>query len=83
MDEQIALSEDQKHTSQVAKVHYQKVKSTITAQKGNECMDKLRNTENSIASIRDVNALADNNISHVHFKISDRVSIENLSEKKM
>ena len=45
-------------------------------------MDKLRNTEISIASIRDVNALADNNISHVHFKISDRVSIENLSEKE-
>ena len=68
-EDQMALSEDQKHTSQVAKVHYQKVTSRIKAQKGNECMDKLRNTENSISSIRDINVTATNETS-IRFEIS-------------
>ena len=68
-EDQMALSEDQKHTSQVAKVHYQKVTSRIKAQKGNDCMDKLRNTENSISSIRDINETATNE-SSIRFEIS-------------
>ena len=68
-EDQMALSEDQKHTSQVAKVHYQKVTSRIKEQKGNDCMDKLRNTENSISSIRYINETATNE-SSIRFEIS-------------
>ena len=42
IDEQIILSEDQKHTSFVARVHYQKLQSRDIATKGKEVMDKLR-----------------------------------------
>ena len=45
--EQEMLSEDQKHTSQVAKVHYKKQQSREVAQKGKHCMEKLRNENSS------------------------------------
>ena len=42
LEEQQALSEDQKHTSFVAKVHYQKLNSRDIAEKGKQAMAKLR-----------------------------------------
>ena len=40
--EQFWLSEDQKHSSTVARVHYKKLRSRDVARKGQECMRKLR-----------------------------------------
>jgi len=47
VEERQALTEDQKHTSNVAKVHYNKQKSHDVAQKGKACMDRLRNSGES------------------------------------
>ena len=41
-NEQLWLSEDQKHGSTVARVHYKKLRSRDVASKGRECMRKLR-----------------------------------------
>ena len=52
--DQAALSQDQKHTSHLAKVHYQKLHSRAIAERGQESMNKLRSitaNENVIASI--------------------------------
>ena len=59
VNEQEQLSKDQKHTSLVAKVHYQKLKSHKVAQKAKECMNKLRNQEYSTRSIVDINNSVD------------------------
>ena len=42
LEEQRFVSEDQKHSSNVARVHYQKLRSRDVAIKGRSCMDKLR-----------------------------------------
>ena len=42
LQEQRFLSEDQKHSSNVARVHYQKLRSRDVALKGRSCMEKLR-----------------------------------------
>ena len=41
-EEQRIFSEDQKHSSAVAKVHYQKQRSREVALKGHECLQKLQ-----------------------------------------
>ena len=41
-DEQTCLSEDQKHTSNVAKIHYQKLRSENVAMKAKLCLEKLK-----------------------------------------
>ena len=51
IDDQHALSEDQKHTSLVAKIHYQKTNSRLIAEKGKACMDKLRDENKSLQVI--------------------------------
>ncbi|XP_078384349.1 uncharacterized protein LOC144666818 [Oculina patagonica] len=45
--EQQNLSEDQKHSSAVAKVHYQKQRSREVAVKAHECLQKLQGTKGS------------------------------------
>ena len=45
--EQEILSEDQKHSSAVAKVHYQKQRSREVAVKAHECLQKLQGTKGS------------------------------------
>ena len=42
VEEQQAVSEDQKHSSNVARVHYQKLRSRNVALKGRKCKEKLR-----------------------------------------
>ena len=42
VEEQQSISEDQKHTSQVAKVHYQKLHSRDVAKKSRACLEKLK-----------------------------------------
>ena len=46
-EEQRILSEDQKHSSAVAKVHYQKQRSREVALKGHECQGKLQGAKGS------------------------------------
>ena len=41
------MSEDQKHSSAVAKVHYQKQRSREVALKGHECLQKLQGVKGS------------------------------------
>ena len=45
--EQRILSEDQKHSSAVAKIHYQKQRSREVAVKGHECLQKLQGSKGS------------------------------------
>ena len=53
--EQRILSEDQKHSSGVAKVHYQKQKSREVAVKAHECLQKLQGVKGSELD-KDVNS---------------------------
>ena len=46
-EEQRILSEDQKHSSAVTKVHYQKQRSREVALKGHECLQKLQGSKGS------------------------------------
>ena len=46
-EEQRILSEDQTHSSAVAKVHYQKQRSREVALKGHECLQKLQGAKGS------------------------------------
>lgn len=45
VEEQQVVSEDQKHSSNVARVHYQKLRSREVAMRGRRCMEKLRGKE--------------------------------------
>ena len=53
--EQRILSEDQKHSSAVAKVHYQKQRSREVAVKAHECLQKLQGVKGSEVD-KDVNS---------------------------
>ena len=46
-EEQRTLSEDQKHSSAVAKVRYRKQRSREVALKGHECLQKLQGAKGS------------------------------------
>ena len=54
--EQANLSQDQKHTSAVAKIHYQKRKSEDIAAKAKKIMDKLRDRNESLSVINLINS---------------------------
>ena len=53
-EEQATISLDQKHTSNVAKIHYQKVKSREIAQKSKDLIEKLRDGTNSIETLKTI-----------------------------
>ena len=55
VEEQASISEDQKHSSRVARVHYQKVNSQNIALKGKTIMDKLRDSTGATESISTIN----------------------------
>ena len=42
LEEQELISRDQKHTSNVARIHYRKKRLRVVAEKGNHCIKKLR-----------------------------------------
>ena len=54
--EQANLSQDQKHTSTVAKIHYQKLKSEDVAAKAKKIMDKFRDKIESSSVINLINS---------------------------
>ena len=71
IDEQKILSEDQKHTSLVAKVHYQKLRSRDVAEKGRNVMDKLRDGTKSQQTISSIeNALITKQTDEPDFQIA-------------
>ena len=47
LEEQKCLSEDQKHTLNVAKIHYQKLRSENIAMKAKSCLEKLQDSSKS------------------------------------
>ena len=55
VDEQTYLSEDQKHTSNVAKIHYQKLRSENIAMKAKSCLEKLQDSSKSSEQLAAVN----------------------------
>ncbi|XP_068728997.1 uncharacterized protein [Montipora capricornis] len=65
--EQQVLSEDQKHSSVVAKVHYQKQRSREVAVKAHECLQKLQGTKGSEVDI-EVNSRFGSSSSTVTFE---------------
>ncbi|XP_066916716.1 uncharacterized protein [Clytia hemisphaerica] len=66
--EQEIISEDQKHSSDVAKVHYKKKQSRIVATQGRQCMEKMLGTtrkdhqEACSGVLRDLAAMSRNTI---------------------
>ena len=55
VEEQAFLSEDEKHTSNVAKIHYQKIKSENIAMKAKWCLGKLQDSSKSSEQLTAVN----------------------------
>ena len=55
VDEQTYLSEDQKHTSNVAKIHYQKLRSENITMKAKSCLEKLQDSSKSSEQLAAVN----------------------------
>ena len=55
LDEQTCLSENQKHTSNVAKIHYQKLRSENIAMKARSCLEKLQDSSKSSEQLSEVN----------------------------
>lgn len=54
LDEQNAISEDQKHTSLVAQVHYKKLHSRSVAEKAKQSMDKLRDNSAAVGTLQKI-----------------------------
>ena len=74
--EQRILSEDQKHSSAVAKVHYQKQRSREVAVKAHECLQKLQGSKGSEVD-EDVHARIDVSTS------SSTLSVETIENASM
>ena len=55
LDEQTCLSVYQKHTSNVAKIHYQKLRSENIAMKVRLCLKKLQDSSKSSEQLSEVN----------------------------
>ena len=79
-EEQRILSEDQKHSSAVAKVHYQKQRSREVASKGHECQQKLQGAKGSEVD-EDVHAKLGDPISNALPSV-EKVQIISFSPKK-
>ena len=79
-EEQRILSEDQKHSSAVAKVHYQKQRSREVALKGHESLQKLQGAKGSEVD-EDVHARLGDSISNALPSV-EKVQIISSSPKK-
>ena len=81
LDEQTCLSEDQKHTSNVAKIHYQKLRSENIAMKARSCLEKLQDSRKSSEKLSEVNkATHSSNKTNLE---RDEPSKEGLRQKKV
>lgn len=68
VEEQSHISEDQKHTSNVAKVFYKKLHSRSIAEKGKAAMDKLCDNTASVSKLQEIRALKEQKID---FQVQD------------
>jgi len=79
IEEQLILSEDQKHTSNVARVYYKKQRSQEVAKKGARCMEKLRNNSACKQNLISINSTIAENIDHetdFNMKTSEKSNID-------
>ena len=81
LDEQTCLSEDQKHTSNVAKIHYQKLRSENIAMKARSCLEKLQDSSKSSEQLSEVNKAAHSS-NKINFE-RDEPSKQGLRQKKV
>ena len=81
LDEQACLSEDQKHTSNVAKIHYQKLRSENIAMKARSCLENLQNSSKSSEQLSEVNK-ATHSSNKINFE-RDEPSKHGLRQKKV
>ena len=78
IEEQYSLSEDQKHTSNVAKVHYKKLRSHTVAERGKQAMVKLRSEELSTSKVKEINNLItgqDKECDKIDFSVNENALI--------
>ena len=80
LDEQTCLSEDQKHTSNVAKIYHQKLRSKNIATKTGSCLEKLQDLSKSSEHLSEVNK-ATHSSNKIDFEI-DEPSKQELRQKK-
>ena len=80
-EEQTCLSEDQKHTSNVAKIHYQKLRSENIAMKARSCLEKLQDSSKSSEQLSEVNK-ATHSSNKINFE-RDEPSKQGLRQKKV
>ena len=80
LDEQICLSEDQKHTSNVAKIHYHKLRSENIAMKARSCLEKLQDSSKSSEQLSEV-IKATHSSNKIDFE-RDEPSRQGLRQKK-
>ena len=81
LDEQTCLSEDQKHTSNVAEIHYQKLRSENIAMKARSCLEKLQDSSKSSEQLSEVNK-ATHSSNKINFE-RDEPSKQGLRQKKV
>ena len=81
LDEQTCLSEDQKHTSNAAKIHYQKLRSENIAMKARSCLEKLQDSSKSSEQLSEVNK-ATHSSNKINFE-RDEPSKQGLRQKKV
>ena len=81
LDEQTCLGEDQKHTSNVAKIHYQKLRSENIAMKARSCLEKLQDSTKSSEQLSEVNK-ATHSSNKTNFE-RDEPSKQGLRQKKV
>ena len=81
IEEQAMITEDQKHTSNVAKIHYQKVKSENIAVKAKSCLQKLQDTSKASEQLIEINTRT-KSTTKVDFQKGESSKV-NLRQKKV
>ena len=81
VDEQATITEDQKHTSNVAKIHYQKVRSENIALKAKSCLQKLQDSSKSSEHLVEINK-GTKSKKKVHFEKGESSKV-NLRQRKV
>ena len=81
LDQQTCLSEDQKNTSNVAKIQYQKLRSENIAMKARSCLEKLPDSSKSSKQLSEVNK-ATQSSNKINFE-RDEPSKQGLRQKKV
>ena len=81
VEEQADITEDQKHTSNVAKIHYQKVRSENIAIKAKSYLEKLQDSSKATEQLTEINKRLKSK-RKVHFEKGETSKV-NLRQKKV